>query len=89
MDEEKIKHRPERINIADQVFILTAVEEKNEKPDDDIFYKGCMLLFGLGWKEQLKRFIGEYKDLVDSASDLDEIDLDKLVELGSTREIFT
>ena len=86
---EKIKHWPERVNIADQAFILTEVEEKNEKPDNDIFPNGCMLLFGLGWKEQLKRFIGEYKDLLDSASGLDEINLDKLVELGSTREIFT
>lgn len=75
---KKMKHRPERIKIAEQVLMLAAAEEKQEKPDCEIFYHGCMLLFDLGCKEHLRRFINNYKDFLYSASDLEEADLNEL-----------
>ncbi len=77
---KKIKHRSERINIAEQVLMLAAAEEKQEKTDYDIFHNGCMLLFALGCKEHLKQFIDKYKSFIYSASGLDEADLNELVE---------
>lgn len=60
--------------------MMAAVEEKQEKPDCDIFHNGCMLLFDLGCKEHLKQFIDKYRGLIYSASGLDEEDLNELVE---------
>jgi len=77
---KKIKHYSERIKIAEQVFMLAEAEEKQEKPDCDSFHNGCMLLFDLGCKEHLKRFINKYKGFIYSASGLDEADLNELVE---------
>ena len=78
---KKIKHCPERMNIADQVFMLASAEAGQERPDCVIFYNGCMLLHDLGCKEQLEQFIQEYKRLICLASGLDEADLCKLAEL--------
>ncbi len=77
---KKIKHRPERIDIADKVFMLASVEAKQKKPDCMLFHNGCMLLHDLGCKQQLEQFIQEYKHLIYLASGLDEMDLCKLVE---------
>ncbi len=77
---KKIRRCSERIKIADYVLMLAAVEEKQEKPDCDIFHNGCMLLFDLGCKEHLKQFIDKYRGLIYSASGLDEEDLNELVE---------
>lgn len=77
---KKIKHQPERVKIADEVFIVAAEEKKQEKPDGVVFHNGCMLLHDLGCKEQLKQFIYEYKDHIYLASGLDETDLSELVE---------
>lgn len=77
---KKIKYWPERIDIADKVFILAAIEEKQEKQDYVVFHNGCMLLYDLGCKVQLKRFIDEYKDLIYLASGLNETDLNELAE---------
>ncbi len=77
---KKIKYCPERMNIADKVFALLAIEEEQEKSDCVVFYNGCMLLYDLGCKEHLKRFIDQYKDFVYMASGLDETDLNQMVE---------
>lgn len=77
---KKIKCCPERIDIADKVFILAAIEEKREKQDYVVFHNGCMLLYDLGCKAQLKQFIDEYKGLIYLASGLNETDLNELVE---------
>lgn len=77
---KKIKRCSERIKIADQVIMLAALEEKQEKPDCNIFHNGCMLLFDLGCKEHLRQFIGKYRDFIYSASGLDGADLNELVE---------
>lgn len=77
---KKIKHQPERIQIAETVFLLAAAEENQAKPDCVLFHNGCMLLHDLGCKEQLERFISEYKDLITLASGLEETDFNELVE---------
>lgn len=61
---KKIKCYPVRIKIAEQVFMLVAAEEMKEKPDCDIFHNGCMLLFDLGCKEHLRRFIDKYRNFI-------------------------
>ncbi len=77
---KKMKHCPERTDVADKVFIIASTEAKKEKPDCIIFHNGCMLLHDLGCKEQLERFIPQYRHLIYLASGLDETDLKKLVE---------
>lgn len=76
----KIRYRPERMNIAEYVFALSASEEGQKTPDDMVFHNGCMLLYDLGCKEQLRQFIDQYRDFIYSASGLDEADLNALVE---------
>ena len=78
---KKIKHCPERSNIANKVFMLASAEAKQEKPDCVLFHNGCMLLHDLGCKEQLEQFIQKYKHLIYLASGLDETDLYELVAL--------
>lgn len=77
---KKIKHQPERVNIANKIFAIAATEEKQKEPDYVVFHNACMLLYDLGYKEQLKRFIDKYKDFIYLASGLDETDLNELVE---------
>jgi len=77
---KKIKRHPERMSIADQVLLLAEAEAKQENPDCEVFHNGCMLLFDLGCKEHLRRFIDAYKDFIYSASGLDEADLNELAE---------
>ncbi len=59
---------------------LAAAEEKQEKPDCDVFHNGFMLLADLGCKGHLRRFIDAYKGFLYSASGLDEADLNESLE---------
>lgn len=61
-------------------MILAAEEERQEKPDCDIFHNGCMLLFDIGCREYLEQFIDKYKCFIYSASGLDEADLNELIK---------
>ncbi len=77
---KKIKHRPERVDIAKNISVIAREEAKQENPDCIIFHNGCMLLHDLGCKEQLEQFIEKYKHLIYLASGLDETDLLELLE---------
>lgn len=61
---KKIAHCSKQIEIVEQVFMLAEKEEKKEKPDYDIFHNAYILLFDLGYSEQLEQFIDKYKDFI-------------------------
>lgn len=77
---KKVKHCPERIEIADKVLTLAAAEERQEKPDYEVFHNGYMLLCDLGCREYLQPYIDQYKDFIYLASGLEEKDLKELAE---------
>lgn len=75
---KKIKHRSERLAIADQVFALAEAEEKEETPDNGVFYCGCMLLYELECKDHFSLFIERYSDSIYMSCGLDKNDLEDM-----------
>ncbi len=71
----KIKHCPERLDVAEEVFWLAAAAEKREKPDLDVFHNGCCLLYDLECEEHFARFAAQYGVLIEQAYGLDKKDL--------------
>lgn len=75
---KKIKQRSERLAIADQVFALAEAEEKEETPDNDVFYCGCMLLYELECIDHFSLFIERYSDPIYMSCGLDKNDLEDM-----------
>lgn len=71
----KIKSCPERFDITDEIFRLAEAEEKQEKPDLDMFHNGCCLLYDLECEERFAYFASRYGVLIEQAYGLDEKDL--------------
>lgn len=71
----KLKRRPERFAIADEVFLLAATEKERNGPDLDVFHNGCLLLYDLGCEAHFSQFAEQYGTLIEQAYGLDEKDL--------------
>jgi len=76
----KLRNRPERLTIADEVFLLAAAEEKQKEPDPDVFHNGCMLLYDLGCEAHFSRFAGQYGILIEQAYGLNQEDFARMKE---------
>ena len=71
----KLKGRPERLAIADEVLHLAVVEEEKAEPDPVVFHNGCLLLYDLQCEEQFSWYADRYGTLIEQAYGLDKKDL--------------
>ena len=71
----KLKGRPERLAIADEVLHLAVVEEEKAEPDPVVFHNGCLLLYDLHCEAEFSQYADRYGTLIEQAYGLDEKDL--------------
>ncbi len=77
---KKIKRCPEHFSVAEEVFALPEVEEKETEPDLGVFHNGCLLLYDLGCEVHFSQFVEQYGDLIEQAYGLDQNDFAEMEE---------